>query len=162
MNNRTRIILILTLALIAGTAGALTWLGNHKRLGQPGIKAIPTPGSVVMKIDLPESVLDFTSTNLPQDDVVLGYLPKDTSFARRRYTAPDGWSVEANIILMGADRTSIHKAEYCLAGSGYHRDAAAVATIPIGGANPYALDVAKWTVTHRSQAEDRPRADLQR
>ncbi len=147
MNRRTRIVLIVTLALIAGTAGAVSWFKSHKRLGRPGIKATPTPGSLVMQIDLPERVLDFTSTNLPQEEIVLGYLPKDTSYARRRYTAPDGLTADANIILMGADRTSIHKAEYCLAGSGFHRDEAAVATIPIGGATPYALEVAKWTVT---------------
>ena len=54
-----------------------------------------------MKIELPESVLDFTSTNVPEPEVVLGYLPKDTSFADRYYLAPDGFWVNVTIILMG-------------------------------------------------------------
>jgi hypothetical protein len=49
----------------------------------------------MMKIDLPERVLDFTSTNVPEPEVVLGFLPKDTSYAERIYTAPDGFQVQA-------------------------------------------------------------------
>src|SRR5262245_23900681 len=118
MNSRKLSVLIIALLLMASTAGALTWLKANKRLGSPGIKAVPTPDSLVMNIALPEKVLDFTSTNLEPDKIVLDYLPKDTSFARRRYASADGLPIEANIILMGTDRTSIHKAEYCLTGSG--------------------------------------------
>lgn len=144
--NQKRFILIVALVLIAGTAGGLTWLGANKRLGRPGIKSESIPGSVVVKIDLPETVLDYTSTNLPQEKIVLDYLPKDTSFARRRYFAPDGVPIDANIILMGTDRTSIHKADYCLAGSGFTTERKETVLIPIGGPAPYELEVAKWTV----------------
>ena len=99
-----------------------------------------------MRIELPERVLDFTSTNLPTAQVVLDYLPKDTSYAQRRYTAPDGAWALASVILMGADRTSIHRPDYCLPGQGWQiRDKTDV-TLPIAGAAPYELTVKKWTL----------------
>jgi len=76
----------------------------------------------MMKIDLPERVPDFTSTNVPESEVELGYFPKDTSYARRFYQAPDGFGVSTTVILMGADRTSIHRPEYCLLGQGWSID----------------------------------------
>ncbi len=100
-----------------------------------------------MKIDLPENVLDFTSTNLPEPPVVLGYLPPDTSYAERIYTAPDGFQVQGTIILMGADRTSIHKPDYCLPGQGWHIDSKKIVNVPVGGAQPYGLPVAEWIIS---------------
>jgi Protein of unknown function (DUF3485) len=147
MHNRKRLVLTLSLVLMAGTAGALNWLKTHKRLGQPGIKSTPVPESVVMNIALPEYVLDFSSTNLAPEKIVLDYLPKDTSFARRRYVSRDGPPIEANIILMGTDRTSIHKAEYCLTGAGLKMDQKATTNITISGPQPYQLSVAKWLVS---------------
>jgi len=153
--SRQKIILFaVTLALIAGTAGALTWLKAHQRLGPPGIIAAPVPGSGTMRLELPAHVLDFTSTNMPEAQVVLDYLPKDTSYAQRHYTAPDGaWAV-ANIILMGADRTSIHRPEYCMPGQGWDiRDKTGV-KLSIAGAHPYELPVMKWTVSKSFSAPD--------
>ena len=144
--NRKRILFVVTLLLIAGTPRALMWLGSNKRLGRPGIKAESLPNTDVLKIELPENVLDFTSTNLPEDQVVLNYLPKDTSFARRVYFRPDGSPIDANIILMGSDRSSIHKADYCLAGSGFTTERKDTARLQIAGPVPYELSVAKWTV----------------
>ena len=115
MKIQKSLILLMVLALIAVTGGTLTWFKRHQKLGQPGIKATPIPGSVAMKIDLPAKVLDFTSTNVQESDVELGYFPKDTSFVERWYTSPDGSpGISATVILMGADRTSIHRPEYCL------------------------------------------------
>ena len=77
MKNQKWLIFLSRCVLIAGTAPA-RWRGSRptRKLGQPGIKATPIPGSVAMKIDLPEHVLDFTSTNVPEPEVVLGYLPQ--------------------------------------------------------------------------------------
>jgi hypothetical protein len=145
---------VLTLLLLAGTAAALTWLKAHQRLGAPGLVATPVPGSVMMKLELPERVLDFTSTNLPEPEVVLGYLPKDTSFVSRRYVAADGAWAMANVILMGADRTSIHRPDYCLPGQGWQiRDKAEV-KLNIAGAHPYELPVMKWIVSNSYPAPD--------
>ena len=147
MTRQKWIIFSVALALMAGTAGVLVRLKDHPRLGQPGIKAEPIPGDVTKKIDLPEHVLDFSSTNVPESEIVQGYLPKDSSYAGRIYTAPDGFWMQATIILMGADRTSIHNADFCLRGSGLNPNEKKIVNIPIGGTTPYQLPVSVWKVS---------------
>ena len=154
MKNQKWLILFVVFALIAGTAGILSWLKGHQRLGNPGIIAARIPGSALMKIDLPECVLDYTSTNAPESELELGYFPKDTSYARRLYQAPDGFGVSTIIILMGADRTSIHRPEYCLVGQGFTCDQKEVVDIPVAGRMPYRLPVAKWKVSRRVKQPD--------
>ncbi len=140
------LVFCITFGLIACTAGALSWSRAHQRLGQPGILATPIPGSVMMKINLPEYVLDYTSTNVPEPEVVLGYLPPDSSYAERLYTAPDGLHITATIVLMGGDRTSIHKPDYCLPGQGWTIRDKSVVNISVAGAQTYELPVAKWII----------------
>ena len=154
MKNQKWIILAVALVLIAGTAGALIWLRTHQKLGRPGVKADAIPGSVQVKIQLPELVLDFTSTNVPETQGVLDFLPPDTSFAERLYTAPDGFRVQNTVILMGTDRTSIHKPDYCLPGQGWNIKDKSVATIPVAGAQNYQLPVAKWVLSNSFQTPD--------
>jgi hypothetical protein len=155
MSNKPRVILALVLAGMAGMVGALAWFKQHQVLGQPGIRAVAIPGANVMSIDLPEHVLDYASSNLPQADLVLGYLPKDTSYAQRFYIAPDGFGVTANIILMGRDRSSIHKPDYCLAGQGYRVLGKDVVNVPIEGPPKYDLPVAKWVGSRMVEIEGR-------
>ena len=143
-----------TLAIIGGTAGALEHLKGNRRLGEPGIKAVAIPGQVNVEIAFPANVLDFTSTNVPTSQVVLDYLPKDTSYASRLYTAPDGFQVMANLILMGADRTSIHRPDYCLPGQGWQIAEKISVKIPIAGASAYELPVQEWVVHNNFTAPD--------
>lgn len=147
MKSRQMVVLIVVLALIAAGDGALIWLKQHQRLGAPGLITTPIPGSIRMKFDLPARVLDYTSESEAQDKTVLDLLPKDTSYAQRLYTATDGFRVNANIILMGMDRTSIHKPEFCLTGQGWNTPKKETVNIPIPGPHPYRLQVAKWTLT---------------
>jgi len=146
--------LAMALVLMAGTAAALTWLRTNQRLGQPGLRAIPIPNKVMMKINLPESVLDFSSTNVPEPAVVLGYLPADTSYAERFYVAPDGFSIQSTAILMGADRTSIHRPEFCLQGQGWNINDKLMLDIPIQDQPPYHLQAAAWKLSQVMQAND--------
>jgi len=154
-SSRQKIFLfVVTLALMAVAAGALTWLKSQQRLGAPGLKAAPVAGSPTLHIELPESVLDFASTNLPESQVVLDFLPKDTSYAQRRYADTNGAWVVANVILMGADRTSIHRPDYCLPGQGWQiRDKAEV-KLNLAGPRPYELPVMKWIVSNTFSAPD--------
>jgi hypothetical protein len=154
MKNQKWLMLLIALALMVGTVGALTRLKANQRLGQPGIKATLIPGSVAMKIDLPERVLDFISTNVPEPEVVLGYLPKDTSFVERYYWAPDGFWATATIILMGADRTSIHRPDYCLPGQGWRIEKKTEVNIPLAGKPPHQLPVMKWVNSNYFQTPD--------
>jgi hypothetical protein len=155
------LMLFIALVLIAGTAGALTWLKANQQLGQPGIKATRIPSSVMMKIDLPERVLDFTSSNVPESEVVLGYLPKDTSFVERNYTLSDGSpGIYATIILMGADRTSIHRPEYCLLGQGWNPDKKTEVRVPIERPRHYELPVMRWDISTTVKTPDGRKQEL--
>jgi hypothetical protein len=154
MKHQKCLILLVALVLMAGTSVVLTGLKTHQKLGKPGIIATPIPGSVTMKIDLPERVLDFTSTNLPEPEVVLNYLPKDTSFVQRRYQATDGFQSSATIVLMGADRTSIHRPDYCLPGQGWSIGSKTAVNIPISGDPSYELPVMKWVIHNSLQTPE--------
>src|SRR5579875_2696384 len=154
MKNQKWLWFAVALALIAGTAAVLVRVKSHPRLGRPGIKAAPLPGSLAMRLHLPERVLDFTSTNVPEPAIVLGYLPKDSSYVERLYHAPDGFQATGTIVLMGADRTSIHNADYCLRGQGLDPDQKKVVDLRIGGTHPYALPVSVGNVRGLLQQPD--------
>jgi hypothetical protein len=146
MNKQKWTLLVAALVLMTVSGGVLQHLKTHQSLGVPGIKATPVPGEVVMQIDLPANVMDFTSTNLPEDAITTNMLPKDTSYAKRIYVAQTNFGVLANIVMMGKDRTSIHKPEFCLPGQGWGIRDKAVVKIPIGGPQVYELPVSKWVI----------------
>jgi hypothetical protein len=154
MKHQKWIMLSVALVLIAGTAGALTWLRANQKLGRPGLKTEAIPGNVQVKINLPERVLDFNSTNVPEAQIVLGYLPADTSFAERCYFEKNGAWIYATVVLMGADRTSIHKPDYCLPGQGWVIKDRSVVNIPVAGAQNYELPVSKWVIANSFQTPD--------
>jgi len=62
--------------------------------------------------------------------MVVDTLPRDTSFGQRRYRSPDGAVTQVNVVLMGSDRTSMHKPQFCLEGAGWQIDSAASAGRP--------------------------------
>jgi len=117
----------ITLALIALTAFGIRQLSVNQRLGQPGVRVSPVPligedgriartNSVALPTNLPG--YEYKSTSVT--DLELNYLPKDTVFGRASYRAPDGFMAQVNVVLMGTDRTSIHRPEYCLTGQGWN------------------------------------------
>ena len=154
MKNQKWFTFLVALFLIGGTAGALAWLRANQKLGLPGLRATPIPGTIMMKIPLPERVLDFDSTNIPEPELVSSYFPKDTSYSERIYRAPDGFRIQSTAILMGTDRTSIHRPEYCMPGQGWSIDQKTVVNIPIHDQPPYQLEVAKWKVSQIAQGPD--------
>lgn len=151
MKKQKWLLLLVTLALMAGAAGLLARIKSFQKIGQPGIKATPIPGTLMMKLELPENIPDFTSTNLPETAVELDYFPKDTSFIRHLYQSPDGFEATATIILMGADRTSIHKPDYCLPGQGWNIFSKKIARLKIAGTLPFELPVSEWIVSNSSK-----------
>ena len=162
MNRQSWVIFCVTAALIAGTGALLHSFGPRQSLGKAGVKVAAKPvhdpkGNVVGTncIDLPEQVLDFTSQPLPVDYLVLDWLPKDTTFGQRVYKAADGFQTAINAVLMGTDRTSIHKPDYCLAGQGWQIDASRseVTTIRINEPHPYDLPITKLITTREIRSE---------
>lgn len=143
MNKQKGLLLSLTLLLMGGGGGVLGHLRAHQRLGAPGVKTHPLAHSNRLVVDLPERVLDYQSKWVEPDELTTNTLPADTSFGQREYRAPDGFVLSLNVVLMGGDRTSLHKPQYCLAGQGWNIDpAASVETsIPVSRPCPYDLPV---------------------
>jgi hypothetical protein len=145
MNRRKVILSAVALAMMAGTALLLAAVPQH--LGRPGVKASPIPGSARWQVYLPEHVLDFASTNRDTDPAAWAMLPKDTSITERVYYKPGIIPFVSTVVLMGTDRTSIHKAEYCLKGEGMRIDQMTRETIHIDQPQPYELPVIKIVAT---------------
>lgn len=163
MKDRRPAIFIVTLGLMVCGIVALAFLKEHQKLGTPGIMAKSRPGTVVMDLELPERVLDFTSTNVPEPQKVVDWLPKDTSYAERHYQAADEvppYGIYGTIVMMGTDRTSIHKPEYCLPGQGFSILKRSTETLSIGGPHPYQLPVAKWVVSNLFQQPDGRKVEI--
>ena len=157
----SKVILAAALALIALTGLGLSRLQSLQRLGTPGVKLVPhtivqEDGTVLgtNTIALPERVLDFDSKEQPIARIVADWLPKDTTFAQRIYQRPDGFWIQANVVLMGTDRTSIHKPEYCLAGQGFRTEKVETDLVRVATDPPYDIPVQKWTVSREGRAED--------
>jgi Protein of unknown function (DUF3485) len=146
MNKQKWVILIAALGLIGGAAALLANLSANQKLGQPAVKTSPIPGSPRLQVELPERVLDYTSKPVAVDKGVLAWLPPDTSFGQRLYQAPDGFEASVNVVLMGSDRTSIHKSEFCLEGQGWRidRNLSHETTVHMDRPYPYDLPVMKF------------------
>lgn len=138
------VLFVAALALMAALAGTLAWLKAHQRLGAPGVIATAIPGEVRMQVELPAHVLDYVSTNLPEPERVASYLPPDTSYAGRYYSKTNDFEFTTTLVLMGADRTSLHRPDFCLSGQGWQILGRQTVTLPIGGAKPYGLTAGKW------------------
>lgn len=150
MNRQKWILFTLALVLIGGTAATLHRVKSGLKLGTPGIHADAIPGSQRLAIPLPEHVLNYDSTNIPTDPGVLEGLPHDTSFAQRLYYGPgdDNW-LQMLIVLMGTDRTSIHKPQFCMQGAGWDFDDhdSTPEVIRIQSPHPYDLPVTRMMMT---------------
>jgi hypothetical protein len=141
MSRQKWILLLLALGLIGGAAALLTRLQGSQKLGPPAVKTSPIPGSVRLKVELPERVLDYTSEAVEVDKGVLEWLPQDTSFGQRLYQAPDGFQATINVVLMGRDRTSLHKTEFCLEGQGWRIDRSATVETKVHMERPFPYDL---------------------
>lgn len=152
MNRQKWIILLVALAIIGGAAATLTRLKAGQRLGRPGIRTSPIADSARLDVYLPEQVLDYRSQGVPTDTNILSGLPHDTSFAQRRYIQRDGRWLLLNVVLMGSDRTSMHKPEFCLPGGGWNIDAAETKDelVPISRPQPYSLPVRRLMTTRQA------------
>jgi len=153
MNRRATSFLVISLALIAAVAVLIQHRKTHRRLGTPGVKVVSVPihdpdGKVAgtNSVALPENVTEFKSEAEPIQRIVLEWLPPDTTYGQRRYKAADGFEIIFQAVLMGADRTSIHKPEYCLVGTGWRIEKTEPDTILIKQPYPYHLPIKKMTV----------------
>lgn len=143
MNRQNWIYLSLCTLLIAGTAALLVWLRAYQRLGPPGVK-----------LDLPEQVLDYSSVEIPITPEEIYALPKDTTFARRLYSrVVNGHTNDLllSVVLMGSDRTSIHKPQMCLTGQGWQIQTTERHHIPVDQPHAYQLPVMELVAQKKIQ-----------
>ena len=148
------------LALMAGGAVLLLRLQAAQRLGAPGLKVERTAAGAVARVLLPERVAGFSSEELPPAPEEKANLPADTTFGKRVYRAEDGFAALATVVLMGTDRTSIHKPQFCLSGQGWAIERTELVSVPVGGVGgagggdgvAYELPVMKLTTTKRVEA----------
>ena len=63
-------------------------------------------------------------------------LPDDTAIMRKRYVAPSGEAVTVAAVIMGADRTSIHRPQMCLEFQGHRIVREEVLSIPLAEGPP--------------------------
>ncbi len=148
------------LVLIAGAALVLSRMHDLVRLGKPGIKVVQREvhdetGKVVATnaVDFPK-VPGYSMTNLPVDRIVVDLLPRDTTFGRAHYEATNGFSTTLHAVLMGNDRTSIHKPEICLVSQGLRIEDRQITSIPIQEPVPYDLPVTLLTTTGEFKQPD--------
>lgn len=148
---RQNLILFAVVAgLIGGSAALLTRLKANQRLGPPGLKTVPIPGdNLRVRVQLPEKVLDYESEEIEPQPLVTNTLPRDTSYGQRLYRAPDGFRILVNVVLMGLDRTSLHKPEFCLVGGGWRIDSSERLTIAISRPHLYLLPVTRKLLTRQ-------------
>lgn len=149
------------LVLMGGTAAVLARLRGGQRLGEPGLRLVEVPladekGVLVTtnSIFLPERLLDFQSELLPVTRVEYDWLPRDTTYGRRMYRAEDGFQIQVSGVLMGTDRTSIHKPEYCLPGQGFQIQRQSQRIIPIQSPHRYQLPVMRMDALREVQLPD--------
>jgi hypothetical protein len=157
MNRQQCVILVVAIGLMVGSAVMLRQLRESQKLGAPGIKTAAIPNSVRREILLPELALDFKSRVLPTDPTVLEGMPPDSSFGSRLYTASDGFETLLQVVLMGTDRTTIHKPQYCLGGGGWVIDdkLSSVTNILMSRPRPYNLEVNRLICSRQDSSSGR-------
>jgi EpsI family protein len=149
--SKTQWTMLATVWLLVGVSSAfLLRMQSSHNLGLPGLKMVDLPvydtaGNIVNTntIDLPEFVLNYTSHPLPVTQTELDWLPQDTTYGRRAYKAPDDFGIMLSVVLMGKDRSSIHKPEICLTGQGWKITDSDHLSVFIDRPHPYELPVSR-------------------
>lgn len=161
MNPRAIKVFVCFLVFTALAAGMLLRVRSSYTLGKPGVKLgnIPiydTDSNLVAKVSvkLPEEALACSSQAAPVHPTELDMLPPDTVYGRRTYISPNGIYTALSVVLMGTDRTSIHKPQYCLQGQGWKIEHSEVITVPIERPHPYDLKVMKLSLSKEYRQED--------
>jgi hypothetical protein len=151
---RTKWLMFVTaLGLMAAGAGLIGLIHSHQKLGPPGVRTHRLENSIRLSADLPERVLDYTSEAMEFDETTLKVLPADTSFGYRRYLASDGFGLDLRVVLMGFDRTSLHKPQFCLTGSGWQIDRTTETTIQVEKPLKYNLPVIELVATRTENGQ---------
>jgi EpsI family protein len=102
----TRLVVVMVL-------GAVTALAFHMT------SAVNAAAEIGVIMDLPMRVGEFTGADQPLSEGEKVALPKDTEIVKKQYTDSSGEVLNANIVLAGAEKRSIHRPEVCLPAQGW-------------------------------------------
>lgn len=136
---------------------AMAFLGNWSRiqvLGKPGVRVVNEPVYSALlgntngtereiagtnSVFLPAVLPGIVSTVIDLHPSVWKTLPMDTTYGQRLYRMENGLPIQTTVVLMGSDRTSIHKPEFCLVGQGFTILETKEIGIPISDSVDYVL-----------------------
>jgi hypothetical protein len=153
MNKKSGIMLLVVLGLVALTGGFLSYWKTHQTMGKPGVRLVEDPEAEKPPVRLPDWVLEYTGKDLEITVAEREALPPDTTITRRRFTHPNGFFIDITVVLMGLDRTSIHKPQYCLTGAGFQIQESLPVTIDMSHPVNYALPAMRIKSTKLIQGE---------
>jgi hypothetical protein len=154
MNRSALLTGIIAATMIGLTIVVLKRAQSGRTLGPAGVKILPAEGTNAPRAYLPEFVPGYLSREIETSAQELATLPKDTTFGKRVYEGADGFELAVNIVLMGTDRTSIHKPEFCLVGQGLAIERRAVEPVRVSRPHPYDLPVWKFNCSRTVQSGD--------
>ena len=134
--------------MLVGVAYLLDSFKTHQRLGKPGLKLSKellkdTDGKPVgtYSVQMPDGIGGFRAETDPLPKIMLETLPPDTVYGQRRYVAKDGFWMQSTVVLMGTDRSSIHKPQFCLTGQGWTIVKSSLTNIPMDKPHRYELPI---------------------
>jgi hypothetical protein len=150
------VLLVVGLAIVGAAAGMSARLGMAQKLGRPGLRVAEIPGTNRVEILFPDAMPGGRWIPLEAGETELATLPADTSFGRRAFEAEDGFACVLSVVLMGTDRTSIHRPQYCLTGQGWTLDPEAdeYTAIAVSEPHSYELPVRKLIATKQVPTEE--------
>lgn len=162
MNPRILTLTVAALSMVAAAASSLRWLKERVRMGEPGVRIVGLPliaesGRLATSnsVALPSEIPGYRSRLDPIPDLELSFLPPDTTFGRRSYQGGEALPpISASVVLMGSDRTSIHRPEYCMTGVGWQIFSQTFRRIDIPGWAPGSLEVQRFDMTRTLQRDD--------
>lgn len=140
------------LGLMLAAVGLVSHIRNGQRVGEPGVKLENVPlisdsGRIARtnSVHLPLAIDGYTAETVAITDLEFNYLPPDTSFGRVAYRSYDRqFMATASVVLMGTDRTSIHRPEYCLTSQGWRILRQTVEVIRIPGSPQLEIEVQRF------------------
>jgi hypothetical protein len=158
---------LLTVAALLVIGLPTLWLNRLRtavQLGQPGVKLGLLPvfndqGEPARSnsVALPTLLRGYRVRVEPITQLELSYLPPDTTYGRRTYALADGsFRSQVSAVLMGTDRTSIHRPEYCLTSQGWNLIQQRSVTIPMTAPQPYDLPVQRLDLRFQATEAGRP------
>jgi hypothetical protein len=160
MNKQTGLMFGVAAVMIGGCALFLSLMGNRQHMGEPGVVIVAEPildpdGNVAGEhsVKLPERVRGYESTAEPVSHIELSWLPADTTYGKRFYSAEDGFHAQLSVVVMGTDRGSIHKPQICLVGQGWNITKTEVASVAISAPHGYELPVMKLNTSIQTKTE---------